>query len=64
MYDREKYLMTDSPIKKDLLKIYKKEQKLIILNIGSCEAKDSIWYSRIFPNSSIYCFEPLPRIKN
>jgi FkbM family methyltransferase len=61
IYDREKYILTDSPIKKDLLKLFKKDQKLIIMDIGGCEGEESIRYSRIFPNSSIFCFEPLPK---
>lgn len=61
MFDRETYILTDSPIKKDLLKLFKKDQKLIILDIGGCEGEESIKYSRIFPNSSILCFEPLPK---
>jgi FkbM family methyltransferase len=30
------------------------------LDIGGCEGEESIRYSRIFPLSSIYIFEPLP----
>ncbi len=61
MFNREEYILTDSPIKNDLLSLFKKDQKLIILDIGGCEGEESIRYSRIFPNSLIYCFEPLPK---
>lgn len=60
IYNRDNYILTDSPLKKDLLKLFKKNDKLTILDIGGCEGEESIRYSRIFPDSSIYIFEPLP----
>lgn len=60
LYNRNNYILTDSSLKKDLLKLFKKNDKLIILDIGGCEGEESIRYSRIFPFSSIYVFEPLP----
>lgn len=60
IYNRDKYILADSPLKKDLLKLFKKNDKIIILDIGGCEGEESIRYSRIFPLSSIYIFEPLP----
>ena len=61
IYDRDNYILTDSPLKKDLLKLFKKNDNLTILDIGGCEGEESIRYSRIFPFSSIYIFEPLPQ---
>lgn len=60
IYNRDNYILTDSPLKKDLLKLFKENDKLTILDIGGCEGEESIRYSRIFPFSSIYVFEPLP----
>lgn len=60
LYNRNNYILTDSPLKKDLLKLFKKDDKLTILDIGGCEGEESIRYSRIFPFSTIYIFEPLP----
>jgi FkbM family methyltransferase len=60
IYNRDNYILTDSPLKKDLLKLFKKNDKLTILDIGGCEGEESIRYSRIFPFSAIYIFEPLP----
>lgn len=60
MYDRQNYLKHDSPIKKTLLKLFKKNEKILILDIGACEGEESIKYKKIFPRSSIYLFEPLP----
>lgn len=64
IYNRDNYILADSPLKKDLLKLFKKNDKLTILDIGGCEGEESIRYSRIFPFSSIYIFEPLPKNQN
>jgi len=61
MFNREEYILSDSPIKAELLRLFKKKQKLIIIDIGGCEGEESIRYSRLFPDSSIFCFEPLPK---
>lgn len=60
IYDRQNYILTDTPLKKDLYKLFHKNDKLTILDIGGCEGEESIRYSRIFPYSSVYVFEPLP----
>lgn len=60
MFDRKSYILTDTSLKKDLLKLFKKEESLIILDIGGCEGEESIRYNRLFPNAEIYIFEPLP----
>jgi FkbM family methyltransferase len=60
MFDRASYILTGTPLKKDLLKLFKKEDKLIILDIGGCEGEESIRYSKLFPNAQIFVFEPLP----
>ncbi len=59
IYNRDNYILSDSPLKKDLLKLFSKNDKITILDIGGCEGEESIRYSRIFPFSSIYIFEPL-----
>ena len=64
MFDREQYILKDSPLKNNLLKLFKKNDKLTILDIGGCEGEESIRYSRIFPSSNIYIFEPLPDNQN
>jgi len=61
IYNRDNYILADSPLKKDLLKLFSKNDKMTILDIGGCEGEESIRYSRIFPFSSIYIFEPLPK---
>ncbi|MFA6246597.1 MAG: FkbM family methyltransferase [Mucilaginibacter sp.] len=60
MYDRRKIINADLPIKKELLDFFKKNENLAIFDIGSCEGEDAIRYSMLFPNASIFAFEPLP----
>jgi FkbM family methyltransferase len=60
MFDREKYILTDLPIKKDIIKLFSVRNNIVILDIGGCEGEDSIRYSKLFPNSKIFVFEPLP----
>jgi FkbM family methyltransferase len=61
IYDRENYILSDSPLKKGLLRLFKRDAKMTILDIGGCEGEESIRYSRIFPLASIFVFEPLPK---
>lgn len=58
---RDNYINTPSPIEKELKELFDVKDELIIFDIGSCEGEDSIKYSKIFPNSKIYAFEPLPK---
>jgi FkbM family methyltransferase len=61
MYNRLKILSTDLPIKKELLGLFKQKERLLVFDIGSCEGEDSIRYAKLFPNASIFSFEPLPK---
>ena len=60
LYNRDNYILSDSPLKRDLLKLFNDKDKLTILDIGGCEGEESIRYSRLFPFSTIFIFEPLP----
>lgn len=55
----EKYLINEPGIYNDLLNFFSKNDEIIIFDIGSCEGEDSIRYSKTFPFSKIYAFEPL-----
>ena len=57
---REKYIHLPSPIEAELLRVFDRSDPLVIFDIGSCEGEDAIRYSRLFPKSAIYAFEPLP----
>lgn len=58
IFDRASYINEPVLIAKEL-KILFEFEPLTIFEIGACEGEDSIKYSRLFPNSKIYAFEPL-----
>ena len=43
-----------------LRSIIAKEEKVVFFDIGACEGESSIRYARLFPNATIFTFEPLP----
>jgi 2-O-methyltransferase len=57
----EEYLKIPIGIEKKLQSYFKKDGKMSILDIGSCEGLDSIKYSRLFPNAKIFAFEPMEK---
>ena len=59
-YDRSDYISQSVPIEEELKFLLNTDAKLTIFEIGACEGEDSIKYSRLFKNSQIYAFEPLP----
>jgi FkbM family methyltransferase len=60
IFDRTSYINQPSSIEEELKILFRKEDSLTIFEIGACEGEDSIKYARLFPNSKIYAFEPLP----
>lgn len=56
----EIYLKEELEIKKELLDFYTTKKSLIIFDIGTCDGLDAVKYHRLFPNSTLYAFEPLP----
>ena len=56
----ELYLQQAPEIASFLKKFYSKSDALTILDIGACEALDSIKYCNMFPNAKLYAFEPVP----
>lgn len=60
VYDRNNYMEQPLSNEEHVVKLFKTMQLLTIFEIGACEGEDSIKYSRLFPNSKIYTFEPLP----
>ena len=58
IYTRVEYIKSPVEIEYELLKLFNKNDSLKIFDIGACEAEDSIRYSNLFPNSTIYAFEP------
>ncbi len=60
MLTRENFIKSPVKIKDDLYALFKKEDNLVIFDIGACEAEDSIRYSMLFPQSTVFAFEPRP----
>jgi len=59
-YDFEVYINEPLPFDRQISKYFRKNDPLIIFEVGSCEGEDSIRLKRRFPNAIIYTFEPLP----
>jgi FkbM family methyltransferase len=55
----EKYIKQPSPISSELGTLFDPDSELTIFDIGSCEGEDAIRYSKMFPNSRVFAFEPL-----
>jgi FkbM family methyltransferase len=55
------YVSQPLPFERELRTHYRDSDPLVIFDIGSCEAEDSIRLKRRFPNARVYAFEPLPR---
>lgn len=58
MFNRDKYINSPVEIEFELLLLLEKEKVKHVFDIGACEAEDSIRYSVLFPNSTVYAFEP------
>ena len=61
MFDRNSYSKLPIPIEAELKTLFSSTEAITIFEIGACEGEDSIKYSRLFKNASIYAFEPLPQ---
>lgn len=59
-FDRSDYINQPVTIDYELKWLFNQNDSLTIFEIGACEGEESIKYARLFPNSSIYAFEPLP----
>ena len=59
--NNEKYISLPIEIEKELFSHFKKNENLTIFDIGSCDGLDSVKYARMFPESTIYAFEPLSK---
>lgn len=59
-FNRENIINGGVSLAKELKLLFNKNYPLIIFDIGACEGESSIQYSRLFPVSTIYAFEPLP----
>ncbi|MBL7932747.1 MAG: FkbM family methyltransferase [Bacteroidia bacterium] len=60
MFNREEYINSPIEIEFELKQLFEVEKVKTVFDIGACEAEDSIRYSILFPNSTVYAFEPRP----
>src|SRR5687768_10582879 len=60
VFDRSIYINEPTPIEHELKTMFLPNEPIIIFEIGACEGEDSVKYSRLFPNSKIFAFEPIP----
>lgn len=58
--DIGEYLAQPSEPEVQLRRLFRPSERLLILDIGACEAEDSIRYARRYPRSTVIAFEPLP----
>ena len=54
------YLASPGAAEPHLRRLFSPCSPRVIFDIGACEGEDSIRYSRLFPRSQVYAFEPLP----
>jgi FkbM family methyltransferase len=55
------YLSQPLPFEAELRRYFRRDDSLVVFDIGSCEGEDSIRLKRRFPNARVYAFEPLSR---
>ncbi len=58
--DLVQYLANRTPIERELARLFYRQERLVIFDIGACEGEESIRYARCFPKARIFSFEPLP----
>jgi FkbM family methyltransferase len=58
--DLDPYLARPGEVDAELLRLFRHNAPLCILDIGACEGEESIRYARLFPHSRVLAFEPLP----
>ncbi|AMR31836.1 hypothetical protein A0256_10585 [Mucilaginibacter sp. PAMC 26640] len=56
----DRYLNTPFEFQNQLTALFSTDAAITIFDIGACEGEDSIKYSKLYPHSKIYAFEPLP----
>lgn len=59
--NNETYLSLPIETETEIRSFFNINSKLIVFDIGSCDALDSIKYSRLLPNAQIFAFEPLSK---
>lgn len=58
--DYSSYLAQPGAAEGELRRLFRRDEPLVIFDVGACEGEDSIRYARLFPRSRVFAFEPLP----
>ena len=58
--NRTAFIHQAPEIKEELLLLFSPTQAIKIFDIGACEGEDAVRYSFLFPNATVYLFEPRP----
>lgn len=59
-YSFERFIKLPLPHEEGLDKLFDKNDRLCIFDIGMCEGEDTIRYLKKFPRSKVHSFEPIP----
>jgi FkbM family methyltransferase len=54
------YLAHMAPAERELKRLFRRGERLVIFDVGACEGEESIRYALAFPRARIFAFEPLP----
>lgn len=54
------YLAQPGEAQREIGRLFRPDEPLVILDIGACEGEDTIRYARHFPRARLFAFEPLP----
>lgn len=57
---REDFILAPPEIKDELVLLFGTSAPISIFDIGACEGEDAVRYSRLFPASNVFLFEPRP----
>lgn len=57
---RNAFIQKTPEIADELQLLFGKEDLIVIFDIGACEGEDVVRYSRLFPEATVYVFEPRP----
>ena len=58
--DLTDYLAQPSEAEREFMRLFKRDEPLVILDVGACEGEDTVRYARCFPRARLFAFEPLP----
>lgn len=59
-FDYDAYIQEPLPFNTSISRYFKKKDKLVIFEVGSCEGEDTIRLKKRFPNAVVHTFEPVP----